>query len=928
MFTVLWMVPLATMKETKPLYPRSDMWVGNDSDFLTRFPLLLKPACPGLGQIVTASQLEIWASLCDFAGIVLKYQKVLNCYNTRDFEHKWLMNITTCSGLLCIEGRELTEEEIRIVKDSYLVMVIDEPEPVRDGRHHSGEKFLRLVFIIDFLYCILFLLSNEKKIVKNGRQLTELFSLEKLLSPARVLLCLTTESLVKAFKWMTTYPLASCRILAGKPNVLPSVPLVMNAGASKVFPLSRDGNAYPISELIPWYIFTNDLGRRYQSIFQGKASVATVKFAYAIQMSKKGCPDVPQTFVEDSLEDHMNTLTKCCEPPQPNLWDEVVASGGDPVFDTGVLFAHNKEEFYGFLDDALDYLLPSIFAGCQVTRQDTRECRVPSTKACYENQGVRGGSREYIREILFEEPLLADFFNDYLYKMYEVRQGRAKELRTHFLTPDQDIMDLLWEKSFKRHLPVEERRCHSSTVAILEPLKVRVITKSEAIPQYLSIPWQKGLHGALRKCFIFSALDHPITGYDIEVLRQKSPDSGIWVSGDYKGATDGLDMNVTERVARKALLQLSPWLSSEELQVLLDNLVGQLIDYPLLNEEDVPQRNGQLMGSILSFPILCLINYLTYFFSTSLLRTDFFEWRSLGKPERTDRQIRRLSRRLQREPVFINGDDILFRASEVEYDRWESNLRFFGFKLSAGKNLCSDRFMMINSQAYFRKRVGLPVDDTFLSLTYPNLGLLKGRSKVGGGDTIDMKPLWTIHNDILPGFSDEKVFHSHYEIWNRRILDIYSASGKRNYYGPRMLGMCGLYSSEVEMTEPQRCWATGLLQQLQTYGDHQWKPPGLRLKTAEILGVDDTWNDCVNKQPHLGFYVPLRCPDPPGFTSAEISRSLRNHVLEGYLDPDNKLVYHQGSGYPKVYIRPESAYGARTLLSFTEGFRFCRVSLG
>lgn len=80
------------------------------------------------------------------------------------------------------------------------------------------------------------------------------------------------------------------------------------------------------------------------------------------------------------------------------------------------------------------------------------------------------------------------------------------------------------------------------------------------------------------------------------------------------------------------------------------------------------------MGNYLSFPLLCLQNYLAF--------------RYLTGPSY---------------PVRINGDDIVFRAPPSVYDRWAAGVSSTGLTLSKGKTFCHNRFFSLNSK-YFRAR--------------------------------------------------------------------------------------------------------------------------------------------------------------------------------------------------------------------------------
>jgi len=83
------------------------------------------------------------------------------------------------------------------------------------------------------------------------------------------------------------------------------------------------------------------------------------------------------------------------------------------------------------------------------------------------------------------------------------------------------------------------------------------------------------------------------------------------------------------------------------------------------------QERGQLMGNFLSFPLLCLHNYLAFTFC-------------IPRPV----------------PLKINGDDIVFRCRRDEFQRWERRVGAAGLTLSAGKTMVNRSFFSLNS-AFF-----------------------------------------------------------------------------------------------------------------------------------------------------------------------------------------------------------------------------------
>jgi len=114
------------------------------------------------------------------------------------------------------------------------------------------------------------------------------------------------------------------------------------------------------------------------------------------------------------------------------------------------------------------------------------------------------------------------------------------------------------------------------------------------------------------------------------------------------------------------------------------------------------------MGHVLSFPILCLANYLIFRFS--------FESRNRRVPR-----------------VLVNGDDILFHAFPNEYKDWCDDVRKVGFLPSVGKNLFQSDIAQINS-VLFRTKWNFsepfkPYLREVKAVPYLSMGLITGRGK-------------------------------------------------------------------------------------------------------------------------------------------------------------------------------------------------------
>lgn len=164
---------------------------------------------------------------------------------------------------------------------------------------------------------------------------------------------------------------------------------------------------------------------------------------------------------------------------------------------------------------------------------------------------------------------------------------------------------------------------------------------------------------------------------DAKAARFKdfSPVEGeVFVSGDYESATDNLNADLQKAILSE-LLERSSTVPQGICEHAL-SIYSSRLAIDGTNELFVQQR-GQLMGQLTSFPLLCLVNYITFRYS-----------------------IRRPV------PVKINGDDIVFRATPDECSRWERNVAKGGLTLSLGKTLKHSRAFTLNSTPFWSHRSG------------------------------------------------------------------------------------------------------------------------------------------------------------------------------------------------------------------------------
>nr|WAK77924.1 MAG: RNA-dependent RNA polymerase [Botourmiaviridae sp.] len=146
-------------------------------------------------------------------------------------------------------------------------------------------------------------------------------------------------------------------------------------------------------------------------------------------------------------------------------------------------------------------------------------------------------------------------------------------------------------------------------------------------------------------------------------------DGEIFVSGDYESATDNLNIWST-LCAVQEMSRTSRHIPRAVWDASIASLKNRFPNGKV-------QQRGQLMGSLLSFPSLCLHNFLA------------FKW---AIPRKV--------------PVKINGDDIVFRCRPEEADRWFKEIKESGLVVSRGKTLIQKTLFSLNS-AFF-----LPGTDT------------------------------------------------------------------------------------------------------------------------------------------------------------------------------------------------------------------------
>lgn len=275
-------------------------------------------------------------------------------------------------------------------------------------------------------------------------------------------------------------------------------------------------------------------------------------------------------------------------------------------------------------------------------------------------------------------------------------------------------------------------RCYAEVAPVLEPLKCRLISKGPALPYWAASAWQRKLWEHLRRLPCLSLIGRPVDGSDLEGILEREKALGLdlpdWVSGDYAAATDGLSSSInrlcldealeafgatpTERVVMEAVLGPHYLRYPKKFRLIAEaQRMAAEEDDPIWDRPDIDRRfhrmsNGQLMGSPLSFPVLCAINLACYRRSLERYLGRSVPWEEL--------------------PVLVNGDDILFRADDRLYAIWQEEIALAGFNLSLGKNYKCPNLLTVNSQFWIWR----PARRYFEEVGYLNTGLLLSEAAV------------------------------------------------------------------------------------------------------------------------------------------------------------------------------------------------------
>lgn len=332
-------------------------------------------------------------------------------------------------------------------------------------------------------------------------------------------------------------------------------------------------------------------------------------------------------------------------------------------------------------------------------------------RAVYEQSIEAGGGLGYVYRRCLTSGKTTAWFNPGELLRYERRVDRFEQPRAVYGTEWDWV---LMRQTFSEVVPLSEfmdldRRLRVKVSAIYEPLKVRLITKGEGDYYCHLKPLQQRMWECLQRFECFRLTGQECSTEDVQSCLNKP---GPWslsrmlVSGDYKDSTNTLSIWLTKAAYTEAAGDF------QTLAMFNACLGTQIIESGLRGKSAWPQNNGQLMGSPLSFPILCVIN--------AAIGRLAYE-RVTGETWRLDQL-----------PMLVNGDDFLARMDRRTQSEWDNLAHEVGWELSVGKSYYHHDYCQINSQTrlvYWQRDCGQFRAILGRRIPYVNMGLLHQMGK-------------------------------------------------------------------------------------------------------------------------------------------------------------------------------------------------------
>jgi len=207
--------------------------------------------------------------------------------------------------------------------------------------------------------------------------------------------------------------------------------------------------------------------------------------------------------------------------------------------------------------------------------------------------------------------------------------------------------------------------------------KWRVVTMQSAYVKKVLRPVHESLYDHLSSFDWLVRGD--VTSKDFKrVLEGLRPDESV-ISGDYESATDNIYLEVVQMIVQEIAEAGKDFLTEEEKRVLIGSFEDLVWESPC---ESGPIVRGSMMGNLMSFPVLCILNKACFDIVCDVFDTPF------------DRK--RYGR--------FNGDDCMFVGNDAFFALWEKVTSEFGLVVNREKTGRSRTFAELNSCCFTYRR--------------------------------------------------------------------------------------------------------------------------------------------------------------------------------------------------------------------------------
>jgi hypothetical protein len=556
----------------------------------------------------------------------------------------------------------------------------------------------------------------------------------------------------------------------------------------------------------PRHLFTGIAMRFCDAYFRRNNLSNNLSLATSLLQSKRGMPRPTKKMVGDSIVKSFTKLTTI----RPDRQDEKLLTFGEVKNVETKLPYESWNLNRDNMCRELRRTVYELFEDKEFNK-DLAELDVPfpSTSACYERTTKEGGAAITIaNDHISGDELLSDYGRQPLVRFRQLRRHFEEEgiyapeadrvRRMQRYAADTTRLELamrdLYRYSIDRLDLRQRTKNEVKLIGLAEALKVRTISKGRALRGFVLKPLQQFLWKTLYAHPVFKLIGTPVTQEIVQqAMGSRLEGDEAYLSGDYSDATNNLCPWVSETIATSIIdvCGLDDTLGRLFVEALTMHQIEAPPGVPGVEQGTLhPQRWGQLMGSVISFPILCIAN-------AAMCR-----WAQEIAYER------RMS--LTQAHLLINGDDCLLRTNQQGLRAWKKISSFGGLEPSIGKFYYSRAFANINSTNFVRleDEEAIPYNDpttgrarllNFKYTPFVNMGLLKGLKRSGGTDVKSLDPLDGI-GARASGLMSSCPEHLRLVVWREFLNEHKEKLSKAGlpWYVPLAFGGLGLPS----MTKP------------------------------------------------------------------------------------------------------------------------------